>query len=175
MSRFPILDICARLDGHAQQQKLLIEYCRDFTEWHALLSKAETEGMAPLLRKHLREAEAPYPVSVRRSLNVLYEHHKHKAQIRFALLKEVIEILRSNGLRPILIKGAALAYTLYYDPTLRPMRDIDLLLDKSEVDHAQALLRESGFTQSPLPIPKDHHHLPSLYKIIDGVEISERK
>ena len=171
MSRFPILDICARLDGHAHQQKLLIEYCRNFTEWHALLSKAETEGMAPLLRKHLREADAPYPVGVQRSLNVLYEHHKYKAQIRLALLQEVIKIFRRSGLRPILIKGAALCYTLYHDPALRPMRDIDLLFDKSEVDQAQALLREFGFSQSALPIPKDHHHLPSLHKIIDGVEI----
>ena len=43
-------------------------------------------------------------------------------------------------------------------------------MDNGEVDDAQALLREAGFSQSALPIPKDHHHLPSLYKTIDDVE-----
>lgn len=171
MQRFPILEICARVDGHAHQQKLLIECCRDFTEWHALLSKAETEGMATLLRKHLREADAPYPVGVRRSLNILYERHKLEAQIRLSLLHEILETFDRYQLRPILIKGAALWYTLYPDPALRPMRDIDLLFDKSEVDRAQSLLRENGFFQSNIPIPKDHHHLPPLHRTMDGIEI----
>lgn len=171
MSRYPILDICARLKGHAYQHKLLIEYCQNFTEWHALLGLAETEGMAPLLGKHLKEADAPYPVGVKRSLNVLYERHKNNAQIRLSLLGEILEIFNRNGLRPILIKGAALSYTLYNDPALRPMRDLDLLFDKGEADDAQALLREAGFFQSHLPIPKDHQHLPSLYKTLDNVEI----
>ncbi len=171
MPRYPILDVCARLVGHAYQHALLVEYCRNFSEWHALLSLAETEGMTPLLGKHLKEAAAPIPTGIKRSLNILYERHKNNAQIRLALLGEVLEIFNRHGLRPILIKGAALGYTLYDDPALRPMRDLDLLLDKGEVDDAQALLREAGFSQSTLPIPKDHHHLPSLYKTIDDAEI----
>ena len=171
MPRYPILDACARLDGHGDQQKLLIDQCRHFTDWHPLLSKAESEGMAPLLGKHLKEAGAPLPTGVKRSLNVLHERHKHEAHIRLALLEEVLEIFNRHGLRPILIKGAALSYTLYDDPALRPMRDLDLLLDNNEVDHAQALLRKAGFSQSTQPIPKDHHHLPSLHRNVDDVEV----
>ena len=54
---------------------------------------------------------------------------------------------------------------------LRPMRDIDLLFRGNEVDRAQQLMREMGFSQSTAPIPKKHYHLPALNKKVDGMQI----
>jgi len=171
MTRFPILDVCARIEGHGLQHKLLNEHCLNFTAWKELLILAEKEGMAPLLKKHLDESESIYPISVRRSLNILYKRHQHEAEVRFGVLQEILVHLYQKGLNPLVIKGAALCHTTYSDADLRPMRDIDLLFRKNEVDRAQKIMQESGFKQSKAPIPQNHHHLPSLHKTVEDVDI----
>lgn len=171
MTRFPILDLCARIEGHKIQHHLLREHCRNFSDWQELLIQAEQEGMAPLLRKHLTESDSTYPVSVRRSLDILYKRHQHEADVRVSILQEILELLRKNNLTPMVIKGAALCCTTYPDAALRPMRDVDLLLRRTEVDDAQALMREAGFTQAKSPIPPNHYHLPLLTKRVEDVDI----
>lgn len=127
--------------------------------------------MAPLLRKHLMESESVFPTSVRRSLNILFKRHQKQAQVRLRVLREVLALFQQEQLTPMLIKGAALCQTLYPDPALRPMRDMDILFSENEVDQAQDVLRAFGFLQSSAPIPPDHHHLPSLHKTVDDVKI----
>jgi len=171
MIRYPLLELCARIDGHPLQHERLKEQCRNFHDWQGLLEFAEREGMSPLLKKHSDEAECELPVSIRRSLSLLAKRHRKNAEVRLQVLKEVLTLFESNELQPIVIKGAALCTTLYTDPGLRPMRDIDLLFRPSEVDRAQALMRDAGFVQSTAPIPSDHYHLPSLQKKVNGVNI----
>lgn len=171
MTRYPLLEVCARLDGHTRQHELLHKYCRTINNWQGLLKQAEREGMAPLLRKHLLEAGAEIPQSVRRSLNLLYKRHEKLARIRLKVLEDVMQLFHQHQITPILIKGAALCITLYSDPALRPMRDMDILFHEDYVEKAQKLLQDEGYTQSTSQIPADHHHLPSLYKNIDGIEI----
>jgi len=104
---------------------LLRDLCRNFTAWEGLLTLAEEDGMAPLLKKHLDESGCEYPVTVRRSLDILYKRHHHQTNLRFTVLQTLLELFALNGLTPMVIKGAALCYTTYPDPALRPMRDID--------------------------------------------------
>ena len=171
MIRYPILDVCARIEGHELQHKILRENCRDFDDWQGLLTQSELEGMTPLLKKHLEESASIYPASVRRSLHVLAKHHQHQANVRSTVLLEILNIFQREHLTPVLIKGAALAHTIYPDSALRPMRDMDILLSKNEVDGAQELLRNVGFAQSKSPIPADHYHLPSLLKTVADVTV----
>jgi len=169
--RYPILDVCARIEGHELQYDMLKGYCCGFRDWHGLLEQAEREGMTPLLRKHLIESEGDIPGPIRRSLSMLYKRHQKKATVRLNVLEELLVLFNEHQIPPMLIKGAALCQSLYEDPALRPMRDIDILFSKDEVDQAQELMRNVGFTQSTAPIPPDHYHLPSLHKTVDGVQV----
>lgn len=171
MIRYPILDICARIEGHKKQYNMLREYCRVCDDWNGLLQQAEREGMTPLLKKHLDASASNHPISVRRSLNILAKRHQHQAEIRIKVLQEVLQLFQQKQLTALLLKGAALCHTTYPDPALRPMRDMDILLHPDEVDAAQDLLRNTGFLQSTSSIPPDHHHLPSLFKTIDGMTV----
>jgi hypothetical protein len=150
---------------------MLKEYCHTFEDWHGLLVQAEREGMTPLLRKHLIESESEVPGPIRRSLNMLHKRHQKKAVVRLKVLEEILVLFSEHQLTPMLIKGAALCQSLYPDPALRPMRDIDILFGKDEVDQAHELLRNIGFTQSTAPIPPDHYHLPSLHRTVDEVQV----
>lgn len=167
MTRYPLLEICARIDGHSFQHDLLRKYCRNVENWPDILQGAEQHGMSPLLNRHLTQANCDCPRTVRRSLSILAKRHTQTERIRFRMLREVLTLFRNHQLQPLLIKGAALAYSLYPEPWLRPMRDMDILLPPSEVDSAQAVLREAGFTQAGTPIPADHFHLPSLHKTVE--------
>ncbi len=171
MKRYQILDVCARIEGHAVQHQMLREYCSVFQDWEGLLQRAEREGMAPLLRKHLIESESIFPVSVRRSLNILYKRHQKQAEVRLEIVSEILELFQRERLKPIIIKGTALCHTIYPDPPLRPMRDIDILFCEEEVGVAQKILKNIDFNQAESPIPPDHFHLPSLLKKVDGMTI----
>ena len=76
-----------------------------------------------------------------------------------------------EGIPCLVLKGGALAYTIYHDPSSRPMRDIDLLLRRDEVDRAQSLLKANGFGQEKAVIPKDHFHLPPLYCQVENTSV----
>ncbi len=171
MKRCRLLEICARIDGHPVQHQMLRQECENFNGWQELLELSEREGMTPLLHKHLAEAGVEIPPAIRRSLHLLTLRHQQQANVRLQFLGQLIDILDRHKLRPILVKGIALCQTLYPDPSLRPMRDIDLLFHPEEAGKAQELLLDEGFEQSDAPISPDHHHLPALQKNIDGVLI----
>jgi hypothetical protein len=60
-------------------------------------------------------------------------------------LRRVLRRLDEQGIRPILMKGVALAYTLYQSPTFRPRGDTDLLIRESDLQPTLDILRELGY------------------------------
>lgn len=171
MKSHPLLQACARIDGHPDQHRLIRRRCAEVSDWRAVLHQAEQEGMAPLLNKHLDESGAACPVPVARSLAVLVKRHQNQAKVRHQLLLQILQLLQEARLDVLVLKGAALSYTLYPDPALRPMRDIDLLLPGEAADRAHALLKEAGFAQAAAVIPPDHFHLPPLYRDVGETKI----
>src|SRR5205814_1722191 len=61
------------------------------------------------------------------------------------VLWQALRALTAAGLEPIVLKGAALAYTAYPEPALRTHSDIDLLLGPDELPLASDVLAEAGF------------------------------
>jgi hypothetical protein len=171
MAGYPILNLCSRVTGHSEQHLRLLKLCSTFSDWDMLLRQSEMEGMTPLLNKHLRESGFILPVSLRRSLSILVRHHDLQALVIAQTLREVLERFNNEGLTPIVIKGAALCHTVYPDPGLRPMRDIDILMREKETIPAMNILKKIGFQQSHAPIPTDHFHLPAMLKKNRGFTI----
>jgi hypothetical protein len=60
-------------------------------------------------------------------------------------LASLIPALTSSGVRPLLFKGAALAYSHYADPTLRQRADTDILVGAEEREPAHEALTELGW------------------------------
>ena len=56
-------------------------------------------------------------------------------------IARVLGSLADQGIVPVLIKGAPLAYTVYDDPSLRPRGDTDLLVRPEEVQQARRILK----------------------------------
>lgn len=81
-------------------------------------------------------------------------------------LGEAVTLLAAHGIDVTLLKGAALAQTVYRGFVDRPMADVDLLVDASRARQAHALLREHGWARIETAMPDvawdEHHHLTPL-------------
>jgi len=65
--------------------------------------------------------------------------------LRLADLREVMSLL---GGAAIIVKGTALAYSIYPAPELRPRLDTDLLIDRNAIDRVRRALISIGFTET---------------------------
>jgi hypothetical protein len=123
----------------------------------ALLATARAEGVLALGHDRLRRSPAwtQYPETLRAALTRYAYQEVAVEMVRAAELREVLEALAREGLAVLLLKGAALAYTLYPEPHLRNRCDTDLLLpSREEAERAWRVLQTLGY-QRPDAIPGD--------------------
>jgi hypothetical protein len=71
--------------------------------------------------------------------------------LRRAHLQKVGDALAEQGIRPLVFKGAALAYSHYAEPWLRSRGDTDLLVRGDEVPGVDAVLTKLGLERFPRP------------------------
>jgi len=67
--------------------------------------------------------------------------------LRARELGRVLEALVERGVRPVLMKGAALAYTHYERPELRPRVDVDLMIPADARDAVAHTLAAAGYAR----------------------------
>ncbi|MEA3292700.1 MAG: nucleotidyltransferase family protein, partial [Pseudomonadota bacterium] len=114
------------------------------------------------------------PKNAALQLRALQLRHASFHQTRTRALKEILDALDSRSIRPLLLKGAALAWTIYPAPALRPMGDIDLLTRLEQAEEAQETLRGLGY-DAPLAqrrFSANAHHLPAANRPTEGFNIS---
>ena len=137
------------------------------SDWQRLLQLASNENALIALLGWLRRLpDGEIPPDVERQLVILALDRSFRMRRLQERLEEAIQALNSRGIEPLLLKGAALAYTVYGSFAARTMRDIDLLVRVERVNDARAIMLELGWVLDPeLPGDKGysaHHHLPPL-------------
>lgn len=113
------------------------------------LERAYLHGVTSLLHDTLeRSAHAPsLPGTVREALRERTLRAAAVELIRRQELQHLLELMADAGIRPILMKGTALAYSLYAQPSLRERADTDLLVHPDQRERLFQLLRAQGFRQ----------------------------
>ncbi|HXG05476.1 MAG TPA: nucleotidyltransferase family protein [Candidatus Binatia bacterium] len=74
---------------------------------------------------------------------------------------EIIEACRRRAPPLVLLKGISLCEAYYPEPHLRPMRDIDVLVEEPAVPAVEAVLADLGYRQEstrPAAFYEGHHH-----------------
>lgn len=69
--------------------------------------------------------------------------------LRLVDLREVLRALAARGAVPIILKGTALAYSLYPEPEVRPRVDVDLLIDRVDEEVVVEAFQSLGFDAPP--------------------------
>lgn len=136
-------------------------------DWHRLLGLAQVERAVPVIYPRLRalagDVVPPAVLEQMRRLALVSDFAMLHLDAR---LRESLGALHNAGVRVLLLKGAALAHTVYAGVRQRPMSDIDMLVDSSSAHVARRVMLETGWREIVGGIPdavyEHHHHLPPL-------------
>jgi hypothetical protein len=136
--------------------------------WGALLAAAERHGVLALLERRLaaRLLRGVLPTDALRRAHAARVATRLRNRTALAQLAEATAALRAAGVPTLVLKGAHLAYTMYGDPGLRPMSDVDLLVPAADGERAEVVLHALGY-EAWAGASRDyarHHHRSPLYK-----------
>lgn len=116
------------------------------SDWDDVAVTAIVLGLAPLL--HWSLAETPsidIPPIAKAKLSITYKAQvERNAGIAYQL-QEILRACSAQNIDVIVLKGALLAPTLYPDPALRPMNDIDLLFQPADLTKVGIMLESLGY------------------------------
>jgi hypothetical protein len=116
----------------------------DGLRWEHLLELAWWHRLGPLLYRHLG-VDGPAPPDVLEQLRQGYVANASRNLYFGATLERILDALDRAGIRAMPLKGAALIDTVYSDPALRPMADLDVLVPRSRLDEANSVLAALGY------------------------------
>jgi hypothetical protein len=111
------------------------------------LFRADTGGrkrLAPLLLVALRESELEAAPPLLTVLRTAYLREELRARMYRQILGEVLAALRDHGVEFLVLKGAALAETVYRHPVLRHAHDVDLLVAARGAPEGARALMDAG-------------------------------
>lgn len=135
--------LCAAIRGEPEIWRRLADPAADVR----FLDAAAAHRCRPLLAWRLRASgELPmWPRTVRDGLAVA---ERAEAALEIFRQRELSRILRAFAAAEVpvlLLKGAALAYSIYPEPWLRPREDTDLLVEGGDASRAGELLMSLGY------------------------------
>jgi hypothetical protein len=119
------------------------------------LERLRSQHLLPLIFREAagRGLEWELPPAVFVELRQAYFLPLQKAAGQEAEILQVLKVLNTRGLEAIVLKGADLRHRLYADPAVRPMADLDLLIDRTRLRDAKATLVHLGYLPLPEPRP----------------------
>ena len=124
----------------------------------ALTEQAERSGVASwIFYRLLQKSEnvLKYPELMaslkRRYLAVLFDN-----QQKLRLYRHIEKILVAHDIPSALLKGMAMAFTVYPEEALRPMGDLDILVPEHLVIKARDILLDSGAQSVHIPMSEWH-------------------
>jgi len=140
-----------------QAERALLDILRDgrpavtlaSAEWQTVLYLALREGVSSIVFGRLT-ASAPgaVPQPVMAALARRYHEGAELTATAYLELEEVLRVLGAAGIRPMLLKGAALARFTYGDAATRPFTDLDLLVRRDDVSAVAKVMRRAGYAMA---------------------------
>lgn len=140
--------LCAVLRGTPGSWRLV----EDERVHAPFIDAAARHRVRPLLAWRIRESgeRARWPASI---LGALIDAERAEAALEIARRHELARVLAAfdSARVPVLVmKGAALAYSLYPEPWLRPREDTDLLVDAPDAARGAEALAAAGYAPAPM-------------------------
>jgi hypothetical protein len=173
------------LDDHSipsEASERIFLHCRDAKRdqiWRTLADEAEYHGVAPLIEPMItalsRKRPALIPDDVRRAFVALASRHRRAAVAREKCIDRLLAAFANSAIPIVLLKGAALAHRIYPGPELRPMADIDVLINPADAEKAVGIARGLGYAfacRHQSRFAGHMHHFPAATTTQSGFRIS---
>ena len=122
---------------------------QDFTteEWNLFGSLAEDQGVAPLIYWKFTQFGCPENIPQVVCDRLANSYYRTAAQnlLIYRELRHIINSLHEAEIQVVVLKGAALAATVYPNIALRPMGDLDLLVHRKDLEKTTELILSLGY------------------------------
>jgi len=118
--------------------------------WDWIVQEPAFASLLPLIYYSVPDAILPLSEAARERCAQAYYQTVACNLCLYRELGSVLEALRDAEIPVIILKGAALAVTLYPNIGLRPIGDVDLLVPQARLSEALACLKALGYIE---PIP----------------------
>ena len=155
--------LCA---GPAANDPEIARIATGSVRWAAVTRLAVAARALPVVTRRVREAlggRLPTPASDMGRLAMVEEFELQRMDDR---LDETIAAFEAANVRTVLLKGAALARSVYASIVDRPMLDLDVLVSAADTEAARSAALSSGWVWKHdlryAPFFSTHHHLPPL-------------
>ena len=142
--------------------------------WDHLVSRAHLQGTAPLFFHHLKTLSLleTIPPESRQRLEASY-HQTMTDNLELAgEFEEVLGAASDAGIPVIALKGIWLADRIYPNIALRPMKDVDVLIFRKDLDDIVGHLESRGYEvleSAPMDLyKKSHFHIQVSRKGVGG-------
>ena len=115
--------------------------------WRRFIVQLHPEGIVPLLDYHLRSwpEKCRPPDEIMALLDRMLLRAAGRNLLVGRQVQDVVDAMDRAGISVLLLKGPALARTIYQDPALRISTDIDLLVHPEDVHASETVLEELGY------------------------------
>lgn len=170
-----LLFTCTRLNSDDIDVPYLKKLLVSIKDWQQMLNKIEINGLAPLFHLHLEHHSLALESNVAIALKALVLRHKSVSQTRYQAIQELDKAFNDASIPWVALKGLALASNLYAQVGHRPMRDMDILVPKSDLGRAAEIMKLLGYSlpeEQPSKYMRGTHQLPNAEKKINGFLIS---
>ncbi len=127
----------------------LRDLLRQDLDWDYLLATAESHGLTPLLHKHLHSIPSEIPAHIRARLKLASVANSQSVLHLTGKLLKLYRLLKENGVRVAIFKGALLSEMAYGELSLRQAGDIDVLIPREQFQRARQLLESLGYQMTP--------------------------
>ena len=169
---FRFLSLCAQRPGSAAVAGRLSSALSVVASFDDLAVAAEQHGMEMLVLAHVERGGLAIPDDIRARLSARRTQHAHAGAVRAQVIAGVADAMARAGVPFLVLKGAALAHLVYDDSRLRPMRDVDLLVRKTDAARSLDVLTRCGFESSGIVLPTHHHHMPPMARTQQGATVT---
>ncbi|MCX6031412.1 MAG: nucleotidyltransferase family protein [Chloroflexi bacterium] len=116
-------------------------------DWRGFTSLAVAEGVAPLVYWRLRQSHDDIPSDLLKTLAAQYYMTAAENTLLYAEMARILAAFGAERVPVIVLKGAVLAKTIYPDPALRPMSDLDLLVPRKDIERASTIIRDLDYQE----------------------------
>ncbi|NLH99094.1 MAG: nucleotidyltransferase family protein [Chthonomonadales bacterium] len=137
--------------------------------WSRALTLVKLHGLIPILYAAQREGclsrDIPDPDALRRA----YYVQAARAALALDELGDIAGALSRHGVPCIVLKGAASMLSIYRDPAMRVLSDLDLLVHLDDLDQAVAALEGAGYRKVVTTTSREDEWLSVMY--FDGISM----
>ncbi|MDP3385818.1 MAG: nucleotidyltransferase family protein [Eubacteriales bacterium] len=146
-----------------------------FERWAEMTDLDNIEGgsyrLIPALYRRMSRINGNFTYQNR--MKGIYRYFLYRNSMTLHKTKEILLVLNENQIPYVVLKGGALLASYYEDKGIRPMNDLDILVDEAFISRTIELLRSSGWQPQDEESLSVNHHAGHAITFLnaDGMEL----